>query len=396
MKLSHLKCGLATSVFALVSTLPALADGGGAIPKHVEKEITSKLEETPAILSAPPPDARRVYVTDPADFAVAGRILTIDGNKAKLLATTDTGIVPNPVVASDGKFFAVAGTVFSRVSHGKRDDYIEVYDAQSHNVIADIDIPEVRMLVNTYPWMTALTPDNKNILLYQFSPSPGVGLVDLEAKKFVKMMDVPDCYHVFPVSSDTFYMHCREGHMLKATFDKDGNITTTKTKVLNPEDKHVINTPAFSEKAKRLVWPTYDGTIYQVDFTGGDAKFLDSFEAFTADEKAEGWAQGGWVTVAYHRPSDQIYLLADQRAKWTHKYSSRFVFVYDAKTGKRLNKIALDHEINSIAVSSDDNPQLYGISSHDRTLYIYDAKTGKQTSKVGELGQVPLIVTTTD
>jgi methylamine dehydrogenase heavy chain len=42
--------------------------------------------------------------------------------------------------------------------------------------------------------MTEVTPDKKHLLFYQFSPSPGVGLVDLEAKKFVKMMDIPDCY----------------------------------------------------------------------------------------------------------------------------------------------------------------------------------------------------------
>lgn len=393
MKLTS-KLVLTTSALAVALAMPALA--GGAIPKHVEKEITAPLEETPKIVSAPEPDARRVYVTDPADFAIATRIITIDGNNAKVLATTDTGIVPNPVISSTGKFFGAASTVFSRVSKGKRDDYIEIYDAKSHNVIADIDIPEIRLLVNTYPGMTALTPDDKHMLIYQFSPSPGVGLVDLDAKKFVKLMDVPDCYHVFPVSADTFYMHCREGHLLKATFDAAGNIKHTKTKVLHPENKHVINTPAFSAKAKRLVWPTYDGTIYQVDFSGDDAKFQDSFEAFTEEEKGQSWAPGGWVPVAYHRGTDQIYLLADQRAKWTHKYSSRFVFVYDAKTGKRLNKIDLGHEVNSIAVSSDENPQLYGISTHDRTLYIYDAKSGKETSKVGDIGQYPLIVSTMD
>lgn len=393
------KLSLTISALAMAwVTTPVLAQQGqgAAIPKHLGKEVTGQLEDQPIILSAPAPDARRVYVTDPADFAMSTRILTIDGGKAKFLANTDTGVTPNPVVASDGRFFGVASTVFSRVSNGKRDDYVQIYDAQTHNVIADIDIPEIRFLVNTYPWLTSLTLDDKHLLIYQFSPNPGVGLVDLEAKKFVKVMDVPDCYHMFPTSNDTFFMHCREGHLLKATFDKDGNLKESKTKAFHPEDKHVINTPAYSPKAKHLVWPTYDGTIYQIDFSSGDAVFKDSFEAFSDEEKKEGWAPGGWVMVAYHRPSEQIYLMADKRAKWTHKYPSKFVFVYDAKTGKRLNKIDLGHEINSIAVSQDDNPQLYAISSVDRTLYIYDAKTGKETSKVTDVGQVPLLVSTQD
>jgi methylamine dehydrogenase heavy chain len=100
--------------------------------------------------------------------------------------------------------------------------------------------------------------------------------------------------------------------------------------------------------------------------------------------------------VAYHRESNRIFLLADQRAQWTHKYASRFVFVYDAATGKRLNKIELNHDVNSIGVSADKEPQLYGLSSVDRTLYIYDAATGKETSKVEQLGSVPLVLTTVD
>lgn len=396
MKFSSLALSAGCSAMAIAFASTYAFAGGAAIPKHIEKEVTSELEDTPTILSAPPSDARRVYVTDPADFAATTRIVTIDGGNAKLLAQTDTGLVPNPVVSSDGKFFAQASTVFSRVSKGTRDDYIEVYDAQSHNVIADIDIPEVRFLVNTYQWMTALTPDDKSMLIYQFSPSPGVALVDLEAKKFVKVMDVPDCYHIFPTANDQFFMNCREGHLLKATFTKDGTIKTENTKIFHPENEHLVNMPAYSPKAKRLVWPSYDGTIYQVDFSSGEAKFLDTFEAFTEEEKADKWAPGGWGLVAYHRESNRIYLLADQRAQWTHKYPSRFVFVYDAATGKRLSKISLNHEVNSIGVSADKEPQLYGISSVDRTLYIYDAETGKETSKVEQVGTVPLIVTTVD
>lgn len=396
MKFSSLTLTAGCSALAIAVFSSYALAGGGAIPKQLGKEGTSTLEDNPKINSAPPSDARRVYVTDPDDFNVATRIVTIDGNNAKLLGNSDTGLVPNPVVSSDGKFFAHASTVYSRVSKGKRNDYVEVLDAQTHEPIADIDIPPIRLLVNTYQWMTALTPDDKNMLIYQFSPSPGVGLVDLAGKKFVKLMDVPDCYHIFPTANDTFYMHCREGHLLKATFDKDGNIKHEKTKILHPENKHLVNTPAYSTKAKHLVWPSYDGTIYQVDFSSGEAKFLPTFEAFTEQEKAEKWAPGGWNLVAYHRESNRIFLLADQRAQWTHKFPSRFVFVYDAATGKRLNKIELKHEVNSIAVSADKEPQLYALSAHDRTLYIFDAATGKETSKVEGIGRIPLILTAID
>src|SRR5690606_37060228 len=114
MKFNSLTLTAACSALALaVCSSAALAGGGAQVPTHVKPEVTSKLEDNPVILSAPPSDARRVYVTDTDDFNVVTRIVTIDGGNAKLLAQSDTGLVPNPVVASDGSFFAQASTVFS-------------------------------------------------------------------------------------------------------------------------------------------------------------------------------------------------------------------------------------------------------------------------------------------
>lgn len=400
MRFSSLTLTAACSALAIAvaGSSPVFAGGatGGEVPKFIEKEITHTLEEATSVLKGTPPDDRRVYVTDPKAFMTHARIIPVDGNKAKILGTFDTGIVPNPVLASNGQFFGHLSTVWSRVARGKRNDYLQIIDPTSFEVITDIDLPPARFLINTYPTFAGLTPDDKSLLFYQFSPSPGVALIDLEAKKFVKVMDVPDCYHVFPTAPDTFFMQCREGHLLKATFDKAGNLKHEKTKVMHPENEYLMNNGAYSPKAKRAIWTAYDGTMYQADFSSGDAKFLPTFEMFTDEEKKDRWAPGGWQPVAYHRESNRIFVLGDQRAKWTHKYASRFAFVYDAATGKRLSKIELNHEIDAIAVSPDKVPQLYALSMGDRTLYIFDPSTGKETSKVAGLGLYPQVLTTKD
>ncbi|HWK40244.1 MAG TPA: amine dehydrogenase large subunit, partial [Hyphomicrobium sp.] len=213
---------------------------GAEVPKQLGASATSELEDTPEILKAPAPDARRIYITDPAHFAVNTRTFTVDGNDGKVLGMIDGGFLTNPFAATDGSYFGQASTIYSRVSHGKRDDYIEVFDAKSHEPIADIDIPESRFLVGTYPWMTTVTPDNKSLLFYQFTPSPQVGLVDIENKKFVNMIDVPDCYHIFPSSNDTFFMHCRDGSMAKVKYGKDGKSEVTQTKPFHGEDDYLI------------------------------------------------------------------------------------------------------------------------------------------------------------
>lgn len=380
---------------ALTGLMPLLALAqGSAVPSQLGKQATAELLDDPKILKAAPTDGKRVYITDPGHFNVTSQVFTIDGGKGKLLGMTDAGKLPHVMASRDGKFIAIANSMWSRIARGKRDDYVELIDAQTHDPVADIDIPETRFLTGVMPWMAGLSPDDRFLLFHQFSPSPAVGLVDIKKKSFVKMMEVPDCYHIFPAAPTTFYMNCRDGTLLRVSYDAQGNTERANTRIYHEETDYLLNNPAYSTASGRLVWPSYDGKIFQADLKAKDATFHKPLEAFTAAEKADNWRPGGWVTVAYHRPSDRIYLLADQRAKWRHKTPSRFVFVIDAKSGKRLQKIALGHEIDSIGISQDDKPHLYAVSAGDQALYIYDAASGKQLHKVGELGRAPSIITT--
>ena len=389
----------AAAFTALIAAGPAAAaeSQGAAAAKEAAAHLAAGKEDEPTVLKAAPTNARRVVVYDPKHFSAISQSFFIDGDTARVVGTADGGFLSNPVMANDGSFFGQASTVYSRIARGKRTDYVELLDAQTHDPIADIELPNTpRFLVGTYPWMTALTPNNKTLLFYQFSPQPAVGVVDLAGKKFDRMIEVPDCYHVFPSSNDTFFMHCRDGSLLKVSIGADGKSQTKRTEIFHKENEYLINHPAYSPKNGRLVWPTYTGKIFQVDLSSQDAKFLPAIEAFTDAEKKEGWAPGGWQQVAYHRASDRIFLLGDQRAASKHKAPSRFLFVIDAKTGKRLSKIELKHEIDSVGVSQDAKPQLYALSTGDKALYIFDPETGKEVSSVNQLGAGPQVITTAD
>ena len=371
---------------------------GQAGAARAAADLAAGKDDEPRILHAPAPDSRRVYVNDPAHFAAITQQFVIDGEHGRVIGMVDGGFLPNPVVADDGSMIAQASTVFSRIARGKREDYVEVLDATTLQPTADITLPDApRFLVGTYPWMTALTPDNAKLLFYQFSPAPAVGVVDLAGKAFEGLLDVPDCYHIFPTAPDTFFMHCRDGSMAKVTFGAAGTEPTiTQSAAFHGEEEFLINHPAYSMKAQRLIWPSYTGKIYQLDLSSGEAKVMSTIDGLTADELGQGWRPGGWQQVAYHRPSERIFLLVDQRDQWRHKTASRFVLVIDGKTGQRIAKLEMGHEIDSVAVSQDDNPLLYGLSTGDRTLYIYEAETGKELRSVNQLGRGPQVLTVAD
>jgi len=52
----------------------------------------------------------------------------------------------------------------------------------------------------------------------------------------------------------------------------------------------------------------------------------------------------------------------------------------------------LKHEINSIAVSQDDEPYLYAVSEEAKTLFTFDAVNGKALSSIDELGRAPSMI----
>ena len=370
---------------------------GQAGAKAAAADLKAGKADEPTILKVPPVDARRVWVNDPAHFAAITQQFVIDANQGRVIGQVDGGFLPNPVVADNGSMFAQASTVYSRVARGKRTDYVEVFDPLSFDPVADIELPDSpRFLVGTYPWMTALTPDNGRLLFYRFAPSPAVGVVDLKGKKFDRLLDVPDCFHIFPTSAETFYMHCRDGTMAHVTIGASGAPKIAHSKAFHGEDEFLINHPAYSTKARRLIWPTYTGRIHQLDLSGGEPKFLQTLEALTEAERKDQWRPGGWQQVAYHRKSDQIFLLVDQRDQWRHKTASRYVVVIDAKSGKRLQKLDMGRPIDSVGVSQDDKPLLYALSSGDKTLYIHDAASGKELRSVDQLGHGPQVITTAD
>lgn len=370
---------------------------GGLLPYMLKKgeagEMgTVKLQDKIGINTAPAADPRRVYIYDPAAFDVVTKIFSIDGTTGRVLGEIDTGLLTNMVLSDTGDEIFLAETWYSRFSSGTRDDFIRCQDPRTLTTTCDFDIPEGRFLIMTMQQMSDITTDGRYFLYYQFSPAPGVGVADLKKKKFLTTIDIPDCYEVFPSGPKSFVMHCRGGTLLNVKFDDSGKATMKQTKRFRDVDEHIIDTPAFSRTAGKIFFVAYDGTVYPVDISSGEAVPGKSWEMFSSSEIKDGWGPGGWAPVAYHRESDRLFVLADQRGPWTHIHASGYVLVYDASSGKRVDTITLNHSALTINVSQDANPLLYALDNHNSTLSIYDANNGRFRQAVHEVGNDPYII----
>jgi methylamine dehydrogenase heavy chain len=74
---------------------------------------------------------------------------------------------------------------------------------------------------------------------------------------------------------------------------------------------------------------------------------------------------------------------------WTHKNPGIEVWVYDVKAQKRVDRIALPQQGNSILVSQDDAPTLYVLSVMPAMMQTFNALDGKYLGTMSGLSGVP-------
>ena len=394
------------SALCLSAVIFAIASGA-AVAQQVDKDaakegaptmdklITSDLREAPDIAKVPAPDARRMYVIDPAAFTTQTRIMPIDGNSGAYLGTIDTGLLPVPMASpKDGKLY-VADTRFSVFSNGKRDDFIGIYDPVALATPTTlIDIPDTRSGAMSHIGGSSISEDGKYIYSYQYSPSNAVVVVDIESQKTLSTIEVPQCWYAYPAGERRFASHCRDGSFVLVKFDAQGKeVSRSQTKpVHDPVKEPSFNSPAYDYRTQEIVLVSFWGHVVRIGFSKEEPKIDASWNLLTDEQRKERWAPCGWQPAAYHGASKRLFVLMDRRAKWAHGSESREVWVYDMETKKRVQTISLVHEAASLAVDNADKPYVYALSSHGKSLDIYDAETGRHLFNQGELGLEPRLL----
>jgi methylamine dehydrogenase heavy chain len=364
--------------------------------QQIEKlppEARAPLLEKAGVAQAPPPHPHRVYVMDPGDFLVINKVYVVDGDTGKVLGTFDTGYLANIVLAPDHSAIYVAETFYSRGARGKREDVVSVYDPRTLAPVAEIDIPDDRVLIMPKLPHAGITPDGTYLLVFNVNPASSVSVVDVKARKLVAQIETPGCYLLYPLArrSDRFATLCADGGFSVVQFDASGKHSTQKLEPFHTQDESLMDNPAYSDDG-RVVWVSYKGTVFMADMTGDTPRIADKWSILTAQDRAQNWWPGGWQPVAYQRRLNRLYVLMHQGTEFTHKEPGTEIWVFDAAKKSRIQRIRLPHPANSVAVSHDDKPLLYAVSAHEKTLYVYDASTGRLLRQVDGLGYTPYVL----
>ncbi len=396
LKVPMVGMAAAAIVFASGS---AFAQGDQADPESLEKMpdlITLELTDKPDFAKAPVPDARRMYVLDPAAFEVLTKVMPVDGNTGAYLGTIDTGLLPIPLPSPKDGTLYIVDTKFGLFSRWDKDDFISIYDPQELKPKEQklIDIPNTRSGAMSHIGGSSISNDGKYIYSYQFAPTNAVVVVDVEQQKTLNTIEVSGCWYVYPVGEKRFASRCRDGSIVVVTHDDAGKETARvqSKQIHDPVEEPTYNSPAYDQLTGQMYLVSYWGKAFHVDLSGAEPVIGESFDLTTEEERKDNWNPGGWQPIDFHTQSGQLFVLMDQRAKWAHTSESRFVWVYDVKTKKKVKSIDLSHEAACLAVDRADAPYVYALSSHGRTLDIYDVASGARLFGQDQLGREPRLL----
>jgi methylamine dehydrogenase heavy chain len=384
----------------LAIAAPAAAD----LPSEAVGQVTKP----------PPPAPHQVWV---ADFLFK-RLALLDGDDGRFLGmlSTGTGVIAPAFSQARGEVY-LPETYYARGSRGARTDVVTVYDVATLAPAAEVEIPARRADVVHGMGLAALLDDGRFLALYNFSPATSVTIVDVEQRRVAGEIATPGCSLVYGAGPRRFFMVCGDGSLLQVTLDEAG---AEQARVRTEKGFDPVADPV-TEKAVRRgdewLFVSFDGVVHPVDVSGPAPRWGERWPLLSEADRAASWRIGGTQHLAVHEASGRLYSLVHQGGPDGHKDAGREVWVYDLASRARVQTIPLrnllaaflwqqigvrsdpllwlleravpDVGVDSIAVSQDAEPRLFGVSLQAGTVGVWDARSGAFLRHLENVGMAP-------
>jgi len=334
------------------------------------------------------------------DFASGyARSVLVNADTGEYLGTVDTGWYGiKPDIPKTGDVFYNHGVFMARGFRGQRVDAVEILNRHSLNKEGEILVPPkmVRGWPNTNH--SALSDDDRFLFLQFFTPASSIGIVDLQARKYVGEIETAGCAHIMAAGPRRFFSLCGDGSALAVSIDDQGQEVAREKlqKLFNPDKDPLHGTGV--RNGDDWYFVTELGDVKIVDVSG---QMLRQKKGWKAGEQAN---ERGWVpgeiqqNLAFNGPTNQLFvLMADAslapKGGGTdyHRQMGTEVWVWDAATATRTRRIKLKDPQNAIAVSNDERPNLYTSSTWAPKLDVIDPENGSVLRSI-VVGSTPTLI----
>ena len=287
--------------------------------------------------------------------------------------------------------FYVGETIHSRGARGERADFVAIYDFANLALQAEIELPPRRANTVINLGNSAVTADDRFLLIWNQNPSTSVAVIDLDERSVVAEIPTPGCSLVYPDEAGGFVMLCGDGSLLALRLNEAGG----EAGRWSSETFNDIDNDPLSEKATKIqgVWHfvSYRGEVQPVDVSGDTPRILDRWWLTGTGERADNWRPAGWHWTAGHDVGRLWVGMTPDGYEGSHKDPAPEVWLFDVGSGKRLARLELRVPGLSFAVTQDEQPKLLSVNIAGQ-LDIYDGNSGEWLRTVGSLGETPFMV----
>ena len=348
------------------------------------------------------------YLDFKVDDISNSRFVLFDADTAGMKGSLGSGAFPTMHASPDGRFYYVAES-WLRGPRRIREDFVTIYDDSTLQIDGIIELPGARRALMSPRDRTVLTADGSLLLVFNFTPSTSLTVIDLASRTIKGDVPTPGCSLAYPTSSRGVSMICGDGSLLTIHFGSDGTaVAQHRSKPFFDPDKDPLIENGVSLEG---VWyfTTYGGQAHSVDLRGEKpvfgspwplvdqnkkpANFLASL--FTMG-KAGPWLPGGFQILTVHESTRRLYALTHpitwSEGKGDHVFPGAEVWVYDIDEQKRIDRIKLRDVGISIHVTPDESPLLLvgavDIKTEEFRLEVYDAESGDFLRELEEPGEV--------
>ena len=348
--------------------------------------------EQATIAELPAPSPHWVWMTDISypNF-VPGTAHLLDAAQGRFLGMITMGYGLTALgLPSHGKEIYAVETHYSRTTRGERKDFVAVYSAKDLSFVQEIEIPPKKLSAVPMLSFVGLTDDDRFLLIYNFTPSQSVSVVDMKAKRFVSEIETAGCGLTLPAGDRRFLMLCGNGDLRDISFNEQGEVVNSQlTEKIFDRKKEFL-----TEKAVRFgdtwIFVTNEGEIQEVEIKGDGLELKPRWPLFSTDELEAGWKIGGQQHLAVHQTDQALYAAVHQGGIDSHKDPGSHIFVYDLSSRGRKASIELKRPANAVQVTQDDKPLLITTNAYPAIVDIYDARDGKFVREVGEAAISPM------
>jgi methylamine dehydrogenase heavy chain len=335
-------------------------------------------------------------------FSEADGVKIVNGDSLEI-----EGLIPaasSSMLALDpaGRYFYVCESIWTHGNRGKRDDMISVYDSRTLTLLTEIGLPVARALADPLVHGCDISADGRFAYVYNMQPASAVTIVDLQQRKAVSTVELPGCALAFPWGDRGFSALCGDGSVATVPLSASGHAgrITHTAKFFEADRDPIFSESLIDRSTGRAYFLSYTGLIYPAQL--GERSSVErpwslqaaaGFDVATTSMHALAWRPGGTgCVIAWHKPSGRLYVLMHPGTHWTERVAGTEVWVVDTASRKVLNRIQLTEPAETVAISQDEQPVLYTLTSSG-AIVTYDPDSGQQRGKAktrgGEIAWVP-------